>query len=451
MMTTCSARVADRSADVHVRLAARAGDSVTSAVGRRRALRRAPGVMTVLCLLAIAQNQSSAVQAEEARSSRNQHRSRTCSTHQSSGAALVVVRVGCGSYCDETSRSRPDGTCRTSRPAAPSATIDAGFDAGRMSCAPWQSAHAATRGSRARSPCRGTCGGTTRRLLAWHVPHSAVAPSRHASAVDALDRVRRVAVGAHRRVRCARSSAPRAWMPASYRSRMPSWHVPQVAGTLSLCTRLRLDLAAYVVRAVAVGARRRRREPGFLLGPGVHAVVVLRRDVLMTGGAADLREVFRVRKFLNGGQIGVAVDTGRRGMRRRRERFADIVVASEAVRIGRRLCRRCAWLRARRGRARHENEGCEWEREPDRHRCSPFAGGAPRSLLQRRVASLRPWPEQAHCHAGRAVNRAVQGDPPRRPRDISRQCRIFGARPRLLGDAPLWRRGECQRHVGCDG
>ena len=69
-----------------------------------------------------------------------------------------------------------------------------------------------------------------------------------------------------------------------------------------------------VVRTVAVGARRRHLQAGFLLGPGMDAVMVLRRDVVVAGRAADLRHLLRVRELLNRCQLGVAVDA--RGPRR---------------------------------------------------------------------------------------------------------------------------------------
>jgi hypothetical protein len=55
------------------------------------------------------------------------------------------------------------------------------FDAGRMSCAPWQSAHAATR----EKPSSVTLPWNVRRnestTCAWHDPHSAVTSRRHLS------------------------------------------------------------------------------------------------------------------------------------------------------------------------------------------------------------------------------------------------------------------------------
>ena len=104
-----------------------------------------------------------------------------------SGSPTRARRSACsraGSGAGRTARSarwRPGDTCRTSPAGSFGDTVDAAFDAGRMSCAPWQSAHAA-------APAEPSCVTLPWNVRvndsatdAWHEPHSAVAPSRDAS------------------------------------------------------------------------------------------------------------------------------------------------------------------------------------------------------------------------------------------------------------------------------
>src|SRR5581483_8339452 len=67
-----------------------------------------------------------------------------------------------------------------------------------------------------------------------------------------------------------------------------------------------------VVFAVAVAAGGRADEAGLLLRPGVDAVVVLARDVVVAARARRLRELRRVRQLDVLREIGVAVDAPER-------------------------------------------------------------------------------------------------------------------------------------------
>ena len=182
--------------------------------GDRRGARRLTGMRGVdherpsSCRLAAARPAATArttagCGGRRTRSSRGSAPSRSGSPTR----ARRCARSRAGSDAGRTarsSRSRPGGTCRTSSAGCAGDTVDAGFDAGRMSCAPWQSAHAATRAKpswvtlpwnvrreRLDDRARGTC----------RTPAVDAQPPR--VGVGPLDRVRGVAVGADRRARVA--------------------------------------------------------------------------------------------------------------------------------------------------------------------------------------------------------------------------------------------------------
>ena len=109
--------------------------------------------------------------------------------------------------------------------------------------------------------------------------------------------------------------------------------------------------ATDVMRPVAIGARRRGRgQPRLLFRPGMNAVVIIRTFVIVTAGAGHRRELLRMREFLQGGEVLVAVDAGERAVLRVGERpgvdgdrrsvlplAVGVAVAGHAVVVARRL------------------------------------------------------------------------------------------------------------------
>src|SRR4051794_15687164 len=201
--------------------------------------------------------------------------------------------------------------------------------------------------------------------------------------VGARDRVGRMAIDAHRRVR--RALLERCGMNAGAVLLEHARMTATARGRHSIAVDPARLLGVWrdVVFAMAIGTRRRADEPGLLLRPRMHAVVVLTGDILVTAAAGDPRELVWVRKFLAG--IGVTIDAAERSVNRPVESprvdgdrptvrpfRISVTVTSETVVIGDRRWSRLADSRGHRDDARR----CHTDTESN-----PHSGLLPAALL----------------------------------------------------------------------